>query len=145
MAGWASAAQKPQAKQASDQTHPTEPNRAAKPHLQHEALDDAVEDYAVVVTVARVRREVLDGAGALVGEEPQRHVPLGGPQHRAARQAARGRAGAVGGRELLRVWLLVEHVAAGLGGGVVRAVAVGCRRGVEVALPGVPAVRGGVG
>ena len=33
--------------------------------LDHEALDDAVEDDVVVVPVARVRREVLHRARAL--------------------------------------------------------------------------------
>jgi hypothetical protein len=59
---------------------------ACLPHLQHEPLDDAVEEHAVVVAVLRVRREVLDRARALVGEELERDVSARGVEDGAARQ-----------------------------------------------------------
>jgi len=44
--------------------------------LQHEALDDAVEDDTVVVTVLRMAREVLNCPWAFVGKELESDVAL---------------------------------------------------------------------
>jgi hypothetical protein len=46
--------------------------------LYHKALDDAMEDDAVVVPVARVRHEVLHRLRALLREELEVDVPYGG-------------------------------------------------------------------
>ena len=48
--------------------------------LDHEALDDAVEDDAIVVAVARVRGKILHGLGAVVGEQLEVHISFGGVQ-----------------------------------------------------------------
>mmetsp|Transcript_23682 Transcript_23682/g.40764 ORF Transcript_23682/g.40764 Transcript_23682/m.40764 type:complete len:459 (-) Transcript_23682:586-1962(-) len=48
--------------------------------LEHEALDDAVQDEAVVVPVANVLREVLHGLRALFREELDVYVAEGGVQ-----------------------------------------------------------------
>lgn len=83
--------------------------------LEHEAFDDAVEDDAVVVAVARMRREVLHRLGALVWEQLERDVALGGvddgsPRQHLGRLIPAGRA--VHGADLLQRRLLIEHIPA---------------------------------
>ena len=51
-----------------------------EPHLDHELLDDPVEDVAVVVAVPRVHAEVLHRLGALLREQLHVDVPHGGVQ-----------------------------------------------------------------
>ena len=51
-----------------------------EPHLDHELLDDPVEDVSVVVTVARVHAEVLHRLGTLLREQLHVDVPNGGVQ-----------------------------------------------------------------
>ena len=53
-------------------------------------LDDAVEDDAVVVAALCVPHKVLNGARALVGEELQPHLAVGGVDGGHARQGPLG-------------------------------------------------------
>ena len=82
--------------------------------LHHEALDDSVEDDAVVVAVLRVRREVLDGLGALLGEELERDVALGGVHDGPTRQHEGGLLllAALSRPGVLERGLLIEHIPA---------------------------------
>lgn len=84
--------------------------------LEHEALDDAMEDDAIVVTVARMRREVLHRLGAIVWEELESDVTLSRvdncrPRQHRGRVVGAGRA--VKWPHLLQRWLLIKHVPAG--------------------------------
>mmetsp|Transcript_48036 Transcript_48036/g.118908 ORF Transcript_48036/g.118908 Transcript_48036/m.118908 type:complete len:307 (-) Transcript_48036:958-1878(-) len=54
--------------------------------LYHEALDHTMEDDAVVVPVGRMRREVLDGARALVREQLDAYLAVARVERRHARQ-----------------------------------------------------------
>mmetsp|Transcript_27372 Transcript_27372/g.88407 ORF Transcript_27372/g.88407 Transcript_27372/m.88407 type:complete len:425 (-) Transcript_27372:335-1609(-) len=93
------------------------PNRRASravaqgvPRLYHEALNHPMEQHAVVVAVTRVRDEILDCLGALVREELQVDLPIGGIDADGARQRpphVRLRQGQVVARRLL-----VENVTA---------------------------------
>ncbi len=53
---------------------------AAKVDLR--TVEDAMENEAVVVAVARVRAKVFDGLRALVPEEPEADVAHGRPERR---------------------------------------------------------------
>ena len=84
--------------------------------LEHEALDDSVEDDALVVAVARMRREILHRLGALVREQLERYVALSRvddcpPRQHLRHVVAAGRA--VHRANLLQRRLLIEHVPVG--------------------------------
>mmetsp|Transcript_18822 Transcript_18822/g.54445 ORF Transcript_18822/g.54445 Transcript_18822/m.54445 type:complete len:585 (-) Transcript_18822:444-2198(-) len=90
------------------------------PRLEHETLDDPVKDDVVVVPAPRVRAEIFDGTGHVVGIEPDVNVPRAGTEHRlpprlgrrgvgaAAPQCAVGAAGSR--QHILRVRSLVQDV-----------------------------------
>jgi len=84
------------------------------PHLDHEVLDDAVEQQVVVVARPRVAAEVLDGLGGAVGQQLDEDVA-----HRRVDDGFRAQLGALDGcrrlrghGEVLLRWRLVEDVAA---------------------------------
>ena len=81
------------------------------PGLQHEPLDDAVEDDVVVVPVSAVRGEVLARLRARIREHLDVNIADGGVNDRRAGQGRRcGRHEGRGAHPLIREGLLVEHV-----------------------------------
>mmetsp|Transcript_36226 Transcript_36226/g.61099 ORF Transcript_36226/g.61099 Transcript_36226/m.61099 type:complete len:235 (+) Transcript_36226:285-989(+) len=96
--------------------------------LQHEALDDAVDEQVVVVAVLAVAREVLNRLRALLGVQLEVDVSEGGVYGGPGGEVGGGqRRDVLRGDELLCVGLLVEDVAAHGGVHVV-----GLARGEEV-------------
>lgn len=85
------------------------------PSLQHEALDDSVENDAIIIAVLAVGGPVLHSLGALLREQLEMDVAPGGvhdgyPWQRSTPTLCRG--GTPSCQHVICCWLLIEYIPA---------------------------------